>query len=74
MGCEVEWNNAENTWDCPCHGSRYTYTGDILNGPAVQPLKKLDYDRYIQYYLVVISIQFDIIKLDKNRQISLGRY
>ena len=42
MGCEVEWNNAENTWDCPCHGSRYTYTGDILNGPAVQPLKKLD--------------------------------
>ncbi|MEI3604831.1 FAD-dependent oxidoreductase [Pseudogracilibacillus sp. SE30717A] len=42
LGCEVEWNNAENSWDCPCHGSRYTYTGDILNGPAVKPLKKID--------------------------------
>ncbi len=42
LGCEVEWNNAENTWDCPCHGSRYTYTGDILNGPAVMPLKKIE--------------------------------
>lgn len=44
LGCEVEWNNAENSWDCPCHGSRYTYTGDILNGPAVKPLKKIDID------------------------------
>lgn len=42
MGCEVNWNNAENTWDCPCHGSRFTYTGDILEGPAVIPLKKIN--------------------------------
>lgn len=41
MGCELNWNNAENSWDCPCHGSRFTYTGEILQGPAVKPLKKI---------------------------------
>ncbi len=42
MGCDVEWNNAERSWDCPCHGSRFSYDGSILEGPAVTPLKKLD--------------------------------
>jgi glycine/D-amino acid oxidase-like deaminating enzyme/nitrite reductase/ring-hydroxylating ferredoxin subunit len=38
MGCIVKWNNDEKSWDCPCHGSRFTYEGEILNGPANQAL------------------------------------
>lgn len=39
MGCELQWNSAEKSWDCPCHGSRFTYEGDIIEGPAIMPLE-----------------------------------
>ena len=35
LGCELKWNSAESSWDCPCHGSRFTFEGDIIEGPAV---------------------------------------
>ncbi|HHY83442.1 MAG TPA: FAD-dependent oxidoreductase [Clostridiales bacterium] len=40
LGCELVWNSAEHSWDCPCHGSRFTYDGKIIEGPAQKPLNK----------------------------------
>jgi glycine/D-amino acid oxidase-like deaminating enzyme/nitrite reductase/ring-hydroxylating ferredoxin subunit len=41
MGCVVEWNQAEQTWDCPCHGSRFETDGTVLAGPAGSPLPEI---------------------------------
>jgi Rieske Fe-S protein len=37
-GCVVAWNGADNQWQCPCHGSKFTPDGQVANGPAEKPL------------------------------------
>jgi len=41
LACDVVWNAAEQTWDCPCHGSRFSPDGRVLNGPAVADLRPI---------------------------------
>jgi Rieske Fe-S protein len=40
--CVVDWNGAEQSWDCPCHGARYAITGEVLTGPARKGLEVIE--------------------------------
>ena len=44
LGCRVSWNPAERSWDCPCHGSRFAPSGEVLQGPAVHRLERKPLD------------------------------
>lgn len=40
MGCALKWNSAEHSWDCPCHGSRFSEAGQVIDNPATGDLKR----------------------------------
>lgn len=40
LGCQLEWNEIEKTWDCPCHGSRFDYKGQLIDNPAQNGLRR----------------------------------
>jgi glycine/D-amino acid oxidase-like deaminating enzyme/nitrite reductase/ring-hydroxylating ferredoxin subunit len=42
LKCNVAWNSSEKSWDCPCHGARYSIEGDVLTGPARHNLEKVN--------------------------------
>lgn len=48
LGCTVKWNNDEKSWDCPCHGSRFSCEGKVMNGPANTDLKKYQENKVLE--------------------------
>jgi glycine/D-amino acid oxidase-like deaminating enzyme/nitrite reductase/ring-hydroxylating ferredoxin subunit len=50
MGCSINWNNAEKSWDCPCHGSRFNMYGEMLNGPAVRDQHRIDIEQPVHHH------------------------
>ncbi len=42
LGCILQWNGEEKSFDCPCHGSRFTFEGKVINGPAISDLKEVE--------------------------------
>jgi glycine/D-amino acid oxidase-like deaminating enzyme/nitrite reductase/ring-hydroxylating ferredoxin subunit len=58
VGCTVQWNSFEECWDCPCHGSQFAPTGEVLQCPAVSPLKPAD---------IVLSEETQVVQRSAGR-------
>jgi nitrite reductase/ring-hydroxylating ferredoxin subunit len=49
LKCEVKWNVAERSWDCPCHGARYSYDGKMMTGPADNDLEAVRIEELVKH-------------------------
>ena len=50
ISCSVGWNSAEKSWDCPCHGSRFSFTGELMTAPARKDLETIElFDTELQF-------------------------
>ncbi len=48
--CQVGWNSAEKSWDCPCHGSRFSFDGELLTGPARKDLQSIEISELVEQH------------------------
>ena len=48
LACIIHWNHAERSWDCPCHGSRFSRYGEVVNGPAITNLRALSREEAVR--------------------------
>ena len=49
LGCALKWNPTEHTWDCPCHGSRFTEHGKLIDNPSTDDLNPHTISRGLEY-------------------------
>jgi glycine/D-amino acid oxidase-like deaminating enzyme/nitrite reductase/ring-hydroxylating ferredoxin subunit len=67
MGCLVRWNTSARTWDCPCHGARYAATGEVLEGPALRALTRIDENSAPYAGVAPITPECDVQRLDTDK-------
>jgi Rieske Fe-S protein len=56
LGCSVDWNSAQGQFLCPCHGSKYDINGNVLGGPAPEPLTRLPVETREEKVFVGIEV------------------
>jgi len=67
MGCLVRWNASARTWDCPCHGARYASTGEVLEGPALRALTRIEEQCAPYAGVAPITPEIDVQRFDTDK-------